>query len=343
MQILVPIAPKFETRTLLFAQGLDFTNAEFRMNDEPDLLIPDATADRMQRSGLQMEITSGTTASFFSAKQGVLYNIRLIFTKKEFKEALETPDVHVIYSGHSRIGRGSCFGLDIFKQPGEDWEDGEEPELSGLFRMGYPFVPVPVSDIQHHGYKAAVVPSSQALSKEDCHPMLQAAFSQKKEFSTTELEAQLTDKDPRHRPRWHVDDPDLLFKKFWGVDMVSVAGIRERHAVLFGGWEGTTTDPFDLGGTDIKCKVLCIFACSTQMHFGKIIRERKQWQHQGDEGYAFFTNEASSMIIAPQWLYHMLTYPKFNAGQPLNDLLDYVKNRTNTDLVTLKVPFRVTT
>jgi hypothetical protein len=330
MFISIPVAPPFEVRTLAVVQGLDFTNAQFRKNGANDLLIPDAFEERMKKRKLELAEKSGTTFSYFSPEQGVLYNAQMIWDKTEFKKALETPDLHVIYSGHSRIGRGPCFGPDVFKQPGENWEDGED-EATGLFRMGYPFVPVPVSDVAEHGYTAFAVPSSVSIDKADCHPMLQASFGNKKEFSINELEAKL---DKGHRkPRWHVDDPDQLFKKFWGVDMVSVAGVNERHAVLHAGWEQTKVDPLDLGGTDIQCKVLCVFSCSTQMHFAKVLRDRKQWAKSDDDGYAFFTTEAAAMDIAPSWIYHLLTYNKFSANQSWKDLLEYVRGKTNQDLI----------
>src|SRR5262245_38577355 len=116
------------------------------MNKATSLIVPDAVQERLKKRKLELLVTSGTTFSYYSQDQGVLYNVQLIYDKTEFKDALETPDLHVIYSGHSRIGRGPCFGPDIFHQPSEDWEDGTE-EATGLFRMGYPYVPVPVSDI----------------------------------------------------------------------------------------------------------------------------------------------------------------------------------------------------
>jgi hypothetical protein len=326
----IPVAPPFEIRTLAIVQGLDFTNAQFRKNGANDLLVPNAVAERLKKRKLELLETSGTTFAYYSQEQGVLYNAQLIYDKADFKKALETPDLHVIYSGHSRIGRGPCFGPDVFKQPGEQWENGEE-DGTGLFRMGYPFVPVPVSDVADHGYTAFAVPSDVSIDKANCHPMLQASYGKMKEFTISELESKL-DKGHR-RPRWHVEDPDQLFKKFWGVDMVSVAGVNERHAVLFAGWDDTQTKPMDLGATDIQCKVLCVFACSTQMHFAKVLRDRKQWAQNDDDGFGFFTTEAACMDIAPSWIYHLLTYNKFSANQPLKELLEYVRGKTNQDLI----------
>ncbi len=335
--IFVPVAPQFETRTIIAAQGLDFTNARFRMIGADALLIPDAVKKRLK----DLDVTSGITASYFNKDQGVLYNLKLIFDKDEFKQCLETPGLMVIYSGHSRLGRGNCFGSDIFQQPGEDWENGTEPQKTGMFRMGYPFVPVMVSDVHHHGYTAYPVPSSKAIPKEDCHPMLQAAHSKVKQFTTSELEKDLKIADPHNRPHWRIDDPDQLFGKFWGVDMVSLAGTMERHVVCHAGWTKTVSDPMDLGATQIRCRAYCVFSCSTQMHYAKIVRDRKGWKQQGDEGYAFFTTDPAAMDIAPSWIYHMMTYKKFSAGKPWKDLLDYTKNMTNIDLANAGRSYRV--
>jgi hypothetical protein len=89
----------------------------------------------------------------------------------------------------------------------------------------------------------------------------------------------------------------------------------------------------DLGATQVQCKVLCVFACSTQMHFAKVLRDRKQWAQNDDDGYGFFTTEASAMDIAPSWIYHLFTYNKFSANQPLKDILEYVRGKTNQDLI----------
>src|SRR5215510_572103 len=102
---LIPVAPLFEERTIVLAQGLGFTNAQFRKDAEMGLCVPDAIDARLKKKNLALEVASGTTASFFSVDQGVLYHLKLIYEKGEFKEALETPGIALIYSGHSRIGR----------------------------------------------------------------------------------------------------------------------------------------------------------------------------------------------------------------------------------------------
>jgi hypothetical protein len=332
------VAPAFEERNIVMVQGLDFTNARLREKDrDPTMVVPDTVKKRLP----DLQVPRGDLATYFNKKQGVQYNVQVTSGKDQFKRYLQVPKLFLIYGGHARMGRGPCFGDDIFHQPGEQWENGSDPKTEGLFRMGYPYVPIPVSDVLEHGYTAYPVPSSVTLTKSDCHPLLQASYGKLKPMTLTQLEAQLGSKDPYHRPRWRIDDPDQLFKPFWGADFSGVTGKVERHAVLFAGWNKTVNAPMDLGATDVRSRVLCIFSCSSQLHFAKILRERKQWQQQGDDGYAFFTTDTSFNDIAGMWIYHMMTYNKFNAKQSIKDLLEYTKNHTNMDLANAGRSYRV--
>ncbi len=327
-----------EERLIIVAQGLQFTNAVFRLSgDAANLLVPDEVKRRLPA----LTMPDANSAEYLSKEQGVRFTIKVITDKAEFKKYLQQPEVHVVYSGHSRLGRGPCFSMDVFCQPGEDWENGSDPNSNGLFRMGYPYVPVMMHDILEHRYTAYPVPASQSIPKGDCHPMLQASYSKLKAYTLSEFEQGLKISDPTKRPRWKVDDPDQLFGKFWGVDMNSVAGTFDRHAVLYAGWTGTASAPMDLGATNIQCRVLCLFACSTFMHYQKIVRERKNWRQAGNDGYAYFTTEAAYSDIAPRWVYHLLTYKKYNAFQSWKDSLEYAQNRTNIELVAAGRNYRV--
>lgn len=332
------VAPPFEERNIVMVQGLDFTNARLREPDrDPTMVVPDTVKKRLP----DLQVPRGDMATYYSKKQGVQYNVLVTTGKDEFKRYLQTSKVFLIYGGHARLGRGACFGDDIFHQRGEQWENGSDPKTEGLFRLGYPYVPIPVSDVFEHGYTGYPVPSSVTLDKADCHPLLQANYSKLKAMSLTELEAQLHEKDPYKRPRWRVDNPDQLFKPFWGLDFSGVTGKVERHAVLYAGWTKTVSSPMDVGATDVKCRVLCLFGCSTQMHFAKILRDRKQWQQQGDDGYALFTTDTAFNDIAGFFIYHLMTYGKFNAKQSIKDLLEYAKNHANTDLANAGRGYRV--
>jgi len=88
----------------------------------------------------------------FHYKQGSReFSIRVVFTKKEFLQALDTPDAIVIYDGHSRFGQGPAFvdrsgvGQCPSRQdlPQNPWEDH--------VRMGWDVINVVVEgEIMHH-------------------------------------------------------------------------------------------------------------------------------------------------------------------------------------------------
>jgi hypothetical protein len=153
-------APPSETRNIVIAQGIEFNNKDL----DPDDVIPDGNlSKRMTAAGLPLVISSAGNATFNSLKQGVNFTIKVVNTKKDWKAALESDKTHIaIYDGHSRFGRGCCFGTN--DATGEDWEAGSNPALTGLFRMDFPFVAVPVSDILHHGYTAEIVRNTGSRS-----------------------------------------------------------------------------------------------------------------------------------------------------------------------------------
>jgi hypothetical protein len=99
------------------------------------------------------------SASYLSVAQNVQYNFRIHHLLDEYKTALETPGLIVVYIGHSRYGRGPCCYDYEGKIPpqGEQWEDGTTA-TDGIFRMGYPYVPVEFEDMENHRYMFRPVP-----------------------------------------------------------------------------------------------------------------------------------------------------------------------------------------
>ena len=119
---------------ILEAQGIQFNNAQLaaesginRNGDEQ--ITAGWLSDQLSTAvPFPIQVSGSTFATFKSAKQGVKYTIDVTTDKPEFKNKLETPGKpgtkeleywHVIYAGHSRYGRGACFGTD--DKPGEDW------------------------------------------------------------------------------------------------------------------------------------------------------------------------------------------------------------------------------
>jgi len=168
------VAPAFEDRDIVVAQGIEFHNSCYLA--EVDWNLPQAIRRKPDPDWTKVEwrsldkliINADNTAEYTNDKQRVHYRVRIIEKKDDFKLALETPGLMVIYDGHARYGRGPCFG-DPAKHTfnsrgypecppkGEDWGDGSATSVWGQWKMGFPWIPVPVSEMLHHGYRALAV------------------------------------------------------------------------------------------------------------------------------------------------------------------------------------------
>lgn len=339
-------APPSETRNIVIAQGVEFNNKELPAEDR----IPDGSLKkRMDAAGLKLVITSPGNATFQSLKQGVNFTIKVVNTKSELKAALESDKTHhVIYDGHSRFGRGCCFGTN--SAPGEDWENGSNPKTTGLFRMGFPYVAVPLKDIGHHFYTTDIVPISETLTPSDCEPDLRSAVNGKlvkahtladcdKEYRAilaAELKKPLADRESLEPDVAKVLGKLRMNKaavkasdKFWAFQW----GGEGFSLVLHAGWEKTASAPMDLGATDIKCRVFCHFGCSSFQHYHEIVRNRKKWKKVSNtDNFAYFTSGLSYSFTGPNWLFHLLSYDQFNAGQPWEPSLEYARKKANLDI-----------
>lgn len=316
------VAPPSETRNIVIAQGIEFNNKDLGSDD----VIPDGSLKkRMDAAGLPLVITSpGKAATFNSVKQGVSFTLKVVNTKSEFKAALESDKTHhVIYDGHSRFGRGCCFGTN--PAPGEDWERGSNPTLTGLFRMGFPYVAVPVSDIKHHGYTADLVPTPETLTPSDCEPDLRAAVN-----SGSVQPHGLKDVDPTVHGQLRINKKAVgSGDRFWAFNWPG----EGFSVVLHAGWEKTASAPMDLGATLIQCRVFCHLGCSSLQHYHEIVRNRKKFKKVGNtDNFAYFTSGLAFSFTGPHWLFHILTYDQFNAGQPWEPSLEYARTKANIDI-----------
>lgn len=321
--------PPPEIRRITLAQGIDFNNSD--LQPWPYLMVPHGlTAPASGRSQWPKSIRSrapltivgsGNTFSYTSVAQGVKYVVTIVTSKKDFRDALLTKDMHVIYGGHARYGRGPCFGTS--PAPGEDWENGTDPLKTGLFRMGYPFIGVPVDDILHHGYTADLVPPGVKVTVDQAEPDLKPFVKSLKMVKLSEIH-------PRIHQRAKDKSPD---KKWWAYKSFE-GGKLAPFVVLKAGWTKTVSDPADLGATTPQCRVFCHFGCDTLKHNQKILRDSafKGWKKNGDDRFAFFTSAIATDISPVHWLYHLFTYPGSSASGAWEPGLTYTPGKVNADL-----------
>src|SRR5262249_26872778 len=114
------LSPAYETRQLKIAYGLQFHKDE-SLDCTPQKYLDDHLE-------LSADLEKISASEYLNHKQGVRYTIEETISKQKFMEWLKTPELHVIYMGHARYGRGPCFGAHglnpkdpKFLQAGEDW------------------------------------------------------------------------------------------------------------------------------------------------------------------------------------------------------------------------------
>jgi len=160
------LAPAYERRLIRVAHGVQFNPIQLPLgwgvNEHLDSLLPS-----------HPNVVKVSDSEYRNNQQRVIFDIQETTDKIVFRRWLETPELHVIYSGHARHGRGPCFG---FAARGamhtEDWGEGSSP-TTGAFRLGFPFIGIALSEIEEHGYTAHLLKESEGVpDAEDCHPEL---------------------------------------------------------------------------------------------------------------------------------------------------------------------------
>jgi hypothetical protein len=323
-----------EIRNIVLAQGIQFTNAD--QASDPFSVLPKGLTEPASgraswppcmRTRAPLAIT--TTASGFEYTdlvQGVKFVVKIVTAKDAFRAALLTPGVHVVYDGHARYGRGPCFG--ILPVPGtvsvtEDWEEGTNPSTTGIFRMGYPFIGVPMEEVLTHGYTCNLVEDTVTVNVADCDPDTRPYVSALHAKHAVDIDSRLP-----------AQAKDKSAAKRWWAYRAWEDGRTQWHVLLKAGWTGTTSAPFDLGATTPTCRVFCHFGCETFRHNHPILRGAgfKNWRKSGDDKFAYFTTNLSSGPTVTCWLYHLFTYPKRNSFHEWEPSLTHALNETNKDL-----------
>ena len=311
----------YELREIVIAQGIQFTNANFdaALAAQPDdaeyyklLHVPQGLQPWFPK--LQMQGTD--RAEYVSDAQRVRFTMRVVNRKDEFKKALETEGLHVIYGGHARYGRGPCFGAKT--DPGEDWEQGANPTQGGLLRLGFPIIGVHLSEVRQHGYSFwPVAVGGSPPAREDCHPEIQRGRLRAAPLPDDLKSKVLAQGQP-------------LAAKYW-----MFGSGAEESILLNAGWDQSSSAPMDLGATKLSCRCFCHFGCSTYVHNWPIVRQRKGWTRTSDDRFAYFTQRPAYSLTVPVWLRGLFEYPRRNDYDSWFASLEWAARRTNQLLVAL--------
>ncbi|MFH1686349.1 MAG: hypothetical protein ABIE70_02365 [bacterium] len=326
MSGLLSIFQRYEARRIVIGVGTQYHEDELSLEKSDFQYLE-------ERLGSAFRVQSNRKeAEYVSDQQKVIYYLEVVHKMREFKRALETPGIIAIYSGHSRYGRGACFGdyTGAVAGHGEHWGNGNTLD-DGIFRLGYPLVPVTIEDIGHHQYrfeplKVEDPPPARAYN----HPFL---------------------RHPHARRGWRrVPLPPVLqslvaagysspSNTYWGLRRRG-----ETYLILNAGWNCSNTSILDLGGTTMNCKTFCHFGCSSQTHFWDIVRRTQYKGYVRDNPptnkFAYFTT-ASADARTYYWLYYLLAFPRDNAFQSWWESHQYAKNRANIKLRADRAGFQI--
>lgn len=307
------IAPVYEEREIVLAQGLEYHND--RLSGGPPLSMNFKVPEYLQaRLGADVHVDSSGVITYTSVRQRVHFTIRKVMQKDEFKQALETPGIHVVYGGHARYGRGPCFGPG--RDPGDDWENSTDANrlTRGIFRWGYPVMPIETHEIVQHGYKCfPVLAGADKPPRGDCHPDILSVYGTLRRYAIHEFDqgAELAPFIAGVVPASGLGAPRPVSAddRFWGL--------RSKHEILLhGGWENTRAAPMDLGSTDMRCRVFCHFGCSSFHHNYRVLRFLKGWQRTATDRFAYWTTAPPPTVNLPsRWIYFLLKYDQRNDFQ----------------------------
>ncbi len=258
-------------------------------------------------------------AEYINYDQGVHYKFRLVYSLSDYKKALETPELIVVYSGHARYGRGPCFDqyAKECNMTGEQWEEGTHKD-NGIFRMGYPFVPVEIEDLEHHKYTCRPIPVELPKPPNEAqHPM-----SRHPEARRTLLPIKIKPELAGQVKAGFTSPSD----SYWGYGAT---------IVLNAGWDGAARSIHNLNDVNLGCRTFCHFGCSSKIHLWQLLRrlEYKGWARPKPptEQLAYFTTATSDWRTV-YWLFYLLSYNKPNNDSHFFDSHEYAVRRANQRL-----------
>jgi hypothetical protein len=306
------LSPAYERRRLRIALGL-----EAHQDQLPDAWQLQRYLDSVLPQYPYVEKVSNS--EYRNHRQRVIFDLRETTDKSVFRQWLETPELHVIYLGHARNGRGPCFGrVNSNHERSEDWGEGNNRTTSGLFRMGFPFLSIRVTEIPEHGYHAHLLKESEGLPPASrCHPQLRPYLSSLQPRTPDQLLAGLARFLHGHQPA----------DRYWAYQSGD-----EWNVIHHAGWQNTRSQPSDWGATRVRCRVFCHFGCNSFTHNYPVVRRLAGWRRDGNDHYAFWTTNLSSEPTLALWVAHLITYDVENAFASWQPSLADAVTRTNRGL-----------
>ena len=323
------LSPAYDTRELKIAYGIQFHKGESLD------VTPQQFLDKYLEVSDTLEKVSDS--EYINHLQGVRYTIEETTSKDQFIDWLKTPDVHVIYMGHARYGRGPCFGehgidpanpAQLLKT--EDWEEGTD-NASGIFRIGYPFIGVDVAELVEHGYTARPVKESEGKpARADCDPSLRGYLGSLRARTPDQIHAGIASQFRDHQE----GDKYWTYGSSEGMEIIHHAGWQNTFSAPSD--LGTLHDPDDPDNTQMLCRVFTHLGCSTYVHNYPLVRLIAKWKHADNERYAFWTTNLSGPphAVGP-WVRAVIAYNKWSAFESWEPALNWAVQRANRSIRSL--------
>jgi hypothetical protein len=321
------LSPVYETRELKIAYGIQF---------HPGESLP-ITPQRFLDDHLELSdnLEKVSASEYINHLQGVRFVIEETTSKQKFIDWLKTPELHVIYMGHARYGRGPCFGARGLEDPNatpvrlfktEDWEMGANAD-SGIFRMGYPYIGVEASEVIEHGYTANPVKESEGRpARADCDPDVRGHLGSLQARTPERILPGLVNQLRNHQD----GDKYWTYHSSRGAAIIHHAGWRNTLSV--GSDLGTLQDPGDPDNTQMQCRVFAHLGCTTFTHNYRVVRRIANWRHAGNERYAYWTSNLSAPHAVGPWVHGVISYDRWNAFADWGPSLDWAVRRANRSL-----------
>ena len=330
------LSPVYETRELKIAYGIQFHPGE-SLRITPQRFL----ADHLE---LSADIEKVSESEYLNHLQRVRFTIEETTSKQQFIDWLKTPELHVIYMGHARYGRGPCFGAQGLVDPAarppelfktEDWEEGSD-SASGIFRMGYPYIGVEAREVAEHGYTANPVKESEGRpARADCDPDVRGHLGSLRARTPEHIHPELLGRLRNHQEG----------DRYWSYD-----SFRGRAIIHHAGWRDTISapsdfgslhDPGDIDNTQMQCRVFAHLGCTTFTHNHPVVRRIANWSRSGNERYAYWTSNLSAPHAVGPWVHAVISYNQQNAFASWGPSLDWAVRRANRSLRALGATYHL--
>ncbi|MFO0546786.1 MAG: hypothetical protein U0271_00295 [Polyangiaceae bacterium] len=302
-----------------------YERGDFRVNGWP--YEPRA---RFRHTPIAMSRQPTGEFRYLATAQGVAYTIQVLNDKSQLRTKLGLAGAFVLYNGHARYGRGPCSGRGGQTYRGQDWQDGDDPTLGGIYRMGFDYIGVPATEILEHGYTAHLYSGAAEPEPTRCDPGLRRILGTRNRGDLRRMTlAEIQQRVVRYHPHLEGDLAGQVTgangsTEVWTY-LADSHGDTLRHVIHDAGSS-------DLASTTVNCRAFFHTGCSTGPLNRSIWVETHNHPQVGDNGISYWSSATSNVFGVAYLIYRLMTYNQLSAGRPWADWIRAAVDATNDDL-----------